>query len=205
MIRLEELPVSDTERGECDSPPPPVRRKTTPEPGGSYSGDVVRLLSPWTDLTDAKLAHLLLAKRMVAVNMDSMMRRLQRRLSVSLQSPSLESTMRVKIILDGFERAVLHTLLPGLKEVREAGVKLPGHLVAWTHADFQKACFFPFHALGFREAKLFKPKRVSEARAICWYARAIPTHTSLSLSLLGLQYVGLGGIPPASKLWFSYG
>ena len=118
-------------------------------------------------MTDVQLHHLLLAKGMVAVHLDKIMRRLQRRLSVALRAPTLSSTGRVKIGIDGFERAVLHARLPQLVERRVAGPK--SCWVALEHSAFRAACIFPFHALGFREAKLFKPARVREARAICWY------------------------------------
>lgn len=42
--------------------------------------------------------------------------------------------------------------------------------VGETPTSFLPVCHFPFHALGFREGKIFKPKKVTEGRALCWYS-----------------------------------
>jgi len=157
---------SDEEEAATD--PEPKRRMNPPQGSGHStlgSSSQGAAQTPM-QLTDVQLNHLLLAKGMVAVFLDSIMRRLQRRLSAALRAPTLSSSGRVVIKLDGFEAAALHSRLPNLEEVMRNG---RSHFVAWRHEDFRAACLFPFHALGFREAKLFKPARVREARAICFY------------------------------------
>ena len=65
------------------------------------------------------------------------------------------------------ERATSTAHLPLLKEVETTTNSVTW--VAETPEAFLPICQFPFHNLGFREAKLFKPKKVTEARAICFY------------------------------------
>ena len=119
-------------------------------------------------MTDRQIQHLLLAKGMVAVRHDTIMRRLQRRLCTALQAPGLHSSGRVKIVIDGFEHAVLPQMLPSITMVDSTPTT--SRWVADTPDSLKRACLFPFHALGHREAKLFKPKRVRDARAICFYS-----------------------------------
>ena len=134
-------------------------------------------------------------------------------LSAALQAPSLQSTMRVKLTLDGFEESVIRSMLPHLTCIRHGG---NNHHVAHSHAAFQKACFFPFHANGFREGKLFKPRKVSEARAICYYSppmqftirtRKIANVQETSLTVLAqismlnhANYLEVAAPPPVSKV-----
>ena len=159
--------LSDEEEARHD--PPPKRRSISASSSNLASvGSASHTATPVAmQMTDVQLHHLLLAKGMVAVHHTAIMRRLQRRLSNSLRAPSLNASGRVKVVLDGFEMAALNSQLPRLEQVRRGGEL---HLVAWTPDAFRAACFFPFHALGFREGKLFKPARVREARAICFYS-----------------------------------
>ena len=172
-VDIMSVPLSDDEEEDLPPPPPPKNCASTSS-ATLVSVDTLsggnRPLTP-AQLTPMQLNHLLLAKGMVAVHLNSILRRLQRRLSAALRAPTLTSTGRVKIVLDGFEMAVLGARLPLLQEVVKAGVRGRSHVfVAKTHEAFRAACFFPFHALGFREAKLFKPAHVREARAICIYS-----------------------------------
>ena len=155
------LPYSDDEAEETPWEQPKSRGSARPA-GGAQSGSSLSLTP--MQLTEVQLHHLLLAKGMVAVMQSSILRRLQRRLCAALQAPSLSSTLRVKLTLDGFEASVLHTKLPLLHHVN--GTR---HWIAQSHDAFKNACVFPFHSNGFREGKLFKPLRVKEARAICYY------------------------------------
>jgi len=160
--------VQFSDEEEAATEPEPKRRlNPSKESGQSTLGSSSPQGAAPMRLTDVQLHHLLLAKGMVAVHLDSILRRLQRRLSAALRAPTLTSTGRVKITLDGFEMAVLGSRLPHLEEVVANGRR---HFIARTHGAFKAACLFPFHALGFREGKLFKPARVREARAICFYA-----------------------------------
>jgi len=163
------VPLSDEEVGAND-PAPKRRLNPSKESGQSTLGASSRAAQTPMQLSNVQIHHLLLAKGMVAVYLDSILRRLQRRLSVALRAPTLTSSGRVTIKLDGFEAKALHSRLPNLEEVKRNG---RSHFVAWRHQDFRAACLFPFHTLGFREAKLFKPARVREARAICYYSPPI--------------------------------
>ena len=106
--------------------------------------------------------------------MSSVLRRLQRRLSSALQAPNLGATGRIKIKLEQFELAVLRTKMPSLEVLidnqRAPGGTLKTVLIARDVEQLRGACEFPFHALASMEAKLFKPVRVNEARAVCFYS-----------------------------------
>ena len=87
---------------------------------------------------------------------------------MGLQAPSLGSTGRVKLVLDGFEAAALSFMLPAACRRTQIGY----HEMKWVATapeDLKGVCFFPFHTHASMEAKLFKPARVAEARAVVYY------------------------------------
>ena len=165
------VPLTDEEEEEPAPPPKVVARKRKAEVSSSATSSAPRAMQ----LTDTQLHHLLLAKSMCAVTHMEVIRRVQRRLSSALQAPTLSSSGRVKVILDFFQEAVIRSRLPLLKEVAGS----TANSVTWvgeTTESFLPVCQFPFHALGYREGKIFKPKKVKEGRAICYYTPPMQFH-----------------------------
>ena len=100
------VPLSDEEDAANMEPPRALKRKSR-----TSSRTAPARTSPTPmQMTTVQLHHLLLAKGLVAVQTKSVLRRVQRRLSVALQAPTLTSSGRVKLVLDGFEEAVLRAL-----------------------------------------------------------------------------------------------
>ena len=94
------VPMSDEEEAQNDLPP--KRAKPSAQSAGTQPSGPSRGVVTPMQLTESQRNHLLLAKGMVAVHLSSILRRLQRRLSAALQAPTLRSTGRVKLSLDGF-------------------------------------------------------------------------------------------------------
>ena len=98
--------MSDEE--EEDDPPPRKPRGAPPPPSSTNFTPTAFGLNDTRSCTTCCWPR----SKKVAVPLSCIVRRLQRRLSVRLQAPSLGSTGRVKLALDNFEAAALPFMLP---------------------------------------------------------------------------------------------
>ena len=156
------MTVQMTDDEDAEPEPPPKRTVTA---SGTASQSATN--PDGKMFTERQFFHLLVHKRLAAVPYATILRRLQRRLSAALRAPGLRSTGRVRLEIDGFEHAVMGYMLPSLTQTHSTSTT--SRWVAETPDALKQVCYFPFHALGHREGKLFKPRKLSEARALCYF------------------------------------